>query len=162
MSFDPETLRRRILARRRSLTPDQIQSRSQLVCMRFLKFSGLSRDQWQGLKVGLYRALPSELGLTELERVFDVYGARLFFPRMLHASDPKRRDLEFVERPADADWQEGPYGVLEPRPGLPALNAEALDLVIVPGVAFGRQGERLGMGAGFYIDFSLASRGRLG
>ena len=44
----------------------------------------------------------------------------------------------------------GRFGVREPRPECPVIAFAALDLVLVPGVAFDPVGNRLGRGKGFY------------
>lgn len=64
-------------------------------------------------------------------------------------------DLEFYSI-ADrlADLAEGPYGILQPDIDRtkPFIKKE-IDLVIVPGVAFDKDGKRLGRGRGFYDRF---------
>ena len=51
-----------------------------------------------------------------------------------------------------AQLKKGPYGVYEPAIKK-AINLEDLDLVIVPGVAFDKRGNRLGRGKGCYDRF---------
>lgn len=47
----------------------------------------------------------------------------------------------------------GKYGVQEPRGDTPIVEPEDLDLIVVPGLGFGRDRTRLGRGGGFYDRF---------
>ena len=48
-----------------------------------------------------------------------------------------------------------PYGMLEPNTACPIFPTEHLQLIVVPGIAFDRNGYRLGYGKGFYDRFLM-------
>lgn len=47
----------------------------------------------------------------------------------------------------------GAFGILEPKPDAPCIEADKLDLVLVPMLAFDGSCNRLGWGAGYYDRF---------
>jgi 5-formyltetrahydrofolate cyclo-ligase len=49
----------------------------------------------------------------------------------------------------------GSFGISEPEPDAPELPVSAIDVMIVPGLAFDEQARRLGFGGGYY-DGALA------
>ena len=51
------------------------------------------------------------------------------------------------------DCQPGHFSVMEPKPGSPEVPAKKIDVLLVPGVVFDREGHRLGYGKGFYDRF---------
>lgn len=110
---------------------------------------------WHCRRIGLYLPQDGELDPRPLADRLARRNKQLFLP----AINPVRHGgklLEFVR------WQPGTSLLRPNRFGIPEpagcrTPAWSLDLVLLPLVAFDRQGNRLGMGGGFY-DRSFATR----
>ena len=134
-------LRRGLQARRRAV-PAERAAAAAAACTSLL----LAEPALRGAKrVGLYAALRDELPTRPLFEALGELGLERLLPRCTPG-----RHLEFVPV---ARWEElrpGRYGVSEPPPNAAPEALGPGDWVLVPGVAFDRQGWRLGRGAGYY------------
>ena len=137
-------LRRSILALRRGLPAAERAARSRLIWDRI---SRLACYQRADLVLG-YMAFDHEVLTDGLIRQAMASGKHIVLP--IVQADRQQLALYAIED-FDRDLTPGYRGILEPRPRRArAVAPEALDLALVPGVAFDLRGGRLGFGAGFY------------
>jgi 5-formyltetrahydrofolate cyclo-ligase len=95
--------------------------------------------------VALYAPLNTEVDPGEIARRLSGAGARIAYPRVL----PSGRILAFAACDPAALVQ-GPLGALEPPAGAREVDLDAIEAVVMPGVAFSVDGLRLGRGGGYY------------
>ncbi|MBA4501620.1 5-formyltetrahydrofolate cyclo-ligase [Marinobacterium marinum] len=159
MMQDRKTLRRHMRARRQALTPRQQRQASQAL-------SHIVRTQlWfrQARHVALYLPNDGEIDPSPLIALCRHLGKRLYLP-VLHPIRHNR--LWFTPYTADTPMRRNRYRILEPvLQGKPVRPAQALDLVLMPLVAFSADGGRMGMGGGYYdrtFAFKLQQHGLKG
>ena len=100
-----------------------------------------------------YAALPKEFSLDLLIPQVLETEKRVFLPK----SFSHNYSMEFYQLknhlPYEQQVVRGNYSIREPITGLSKYEDSAKTLVIVPGLAFTRTGQRLGRGKGFYDRF---------
>ena len=98
-------------------------------------------------------SLPEEVDTHRLIDEALKTGKRVVVPRC----QTETKALELYEIRDRKHLVPGVLGLLEPDPAVTKpVSAEEADLVLVPGVVFDRQGNRIGRGAGFYDRFLKA------
>lgn len=144
-------LRGELLRRRRAVDPAEREAAGAAVARSLLAMPQIGRAR----RIALYAALPDELPTRPIFEALERLGRPRLFPRIAGSAGDR---LEFA--PVDA-WDEllpGPLGVLAPPARRAALSLGPEDVALVPGVAFDREGRRLGRGGGHY-DRAFAAGG---
>lgn len=154
MAFPPATeegvrrekarVRRRCRARREALSPEESARLSEEICRRVAGLDAFRKAR----TVLLYAPIRAEADTGPLAREARRAGKRLLYPRVSEGG--KELELREVRDPV-RELRPGRFGVLEPDPGQAvAFSADEVGFMAVPGVAFDREGRRLGFGKGFY------------
>ena len=144
---EKQLIRDRMNDIRNSMSPDEVKTKSLQVEKNLLKMKEFSDAE----NVAFYLPIKNEVDVLEtILKTLDS-GKGAFVPVLRNGElIPSRlKSMDSLKK--------GTFGILEPEdPEL--VNPETLDLVVVPGVAFDREGNRLGRGRGFYDRFLKKTR----
>lgn len=139
-AMDKTLVRANCRRTREALTPAQVAASSAQVCAHLAAWPLFQSAQ----RVLTYMAFRNEIDLAALWAQFPA--KQWVIPRTVSRPEPR-----LVLHPYDpAHLVRHPFGMLEPGPDLPIVQATDLDLVLAPGLAYDRRGYRLGLGGGFY------------
>lgn len=145
-------LRKEIIAARMSQSDEEVAAKSARIAERVKQIPEFERA---GL-VMFYLDFRKEVATGELIKYCLENGKRVVIP----ITDTKNTRLIPSElRDFPGDLTSGTWGILEPKPDrVRPVDPSEIDFVIVPGVSFDMEGNRLGYGGGFYDRFLRLTR----
>lgn len=144
MGREKAALRGRFRGLRRCLDREALRRDSQIICARLLALPSLRAAQG----VFCYVSYGNEVETGPLLEALLSGGKTLLVPRCR-----ERGRMDCVPVTSLSQLRPGAYGILEPPPELPAAGKERVDFAVVPALACGEDGSRLGQGGGYYDRF---------
>jgi len=143
LTEDKRALRREMGARRVALPEDERRACSEAASARLLALPELAAAN--GLTVAGYVAVKGEIDPAPALKALAARGATVALPR-IGAESPLLRFARADAGPLVV----GLFHLPEPSASAPEVALDALDVVIVPGLAFDDRGRRIGFGGGYY------------
>lgn len=157
--MDKAKLRRAVIARRDAIDLDVRAAKSADICARLVELLG-RLDAAAPRIVAVYAAMGSEADPAAFAAAAAARGWRVAYPCMLSATDAVACGQRMCMRAVAADDASAAPFIAHPTRAFaatdidsnhfPIVPAEALDMIVVPLVAFDQTGARLGYGGGCY------------
>jgi 5-formyltetrahydrofolate cyclo-ligase len=136
------SLRETLSARRKALTPQVLDTRGLKVQARFL-----ATPYYENAKtIALYAPIRGEVPTRDILIAALADGKTVCYP----LSHVHGRILSFRAISSESELEPGRLGVREPTNAADLVAVEKIDLFVVPGLGFSRDGKRLGRGGGYY------------
>jgi 5-formyltetrahydrofolate cyclo-ligase len=105
--------------------------------------------------IAVYAPVRGEIDPAPAALALAARGARLVYPRVVASEMRLTFHAVSVGDGVPVGLRPGAFDILEPPASTPHVSLDAIDLFVVPGLAFDSTGARLGWGKGFY-DRTLA------
>lgn len=147
-----QSLREELTARRKAMTPELIDSRGLKVQARFLATPYYQKAR----TVALYAPIRGEVPTRDI-LIAALQDDKIVCYPLSHVHG---RILSFRAIKSESELEPGRLGVREPTNSSELIAVDQIDLFVVPGLGFSRDGKRLGRGGGYYDATLRAASGR--
>ena len=149
-NFAKSDIRKDILSKRNSLSEFEIINNSKIISLRVIA----TKEYQSSKSIGAYYPTGSEVKTFDIIKHSIDNKKDIGLPRVIDSTN-----IEFFKIIEDSfekiKFTKGKYGIFEN--SLSTTSIDQMDLLIIPGIAFDLQGNRIGYGKGYYDRF-LSSR----
>ncbi|MEW6040723.1 MAG: 5-formyltetrahydrofolate cyclo-ligase [Elusimicrobiota bacterium] len=146
--FQKKKIRLKIKKVLQAMSRDLRKSKSSKITDYVIKLNDFNHAK----NVMIFYPLKTEVDTKKIIKLSLKRQKRVLLPRVIRTKKSKKIIPQEV-KDLKKDITRGTYGIMEPAPVKRVFPYNKIDLVFVPGVAFDKQGYRLGHGAGYYDSF---------
>lgn len=137
---DKDALRRIIRAKKSAMPAADMRLLSRRITDRLLALPVIRSAR----TLMLYHSLPDEVSTLDAIETLAADGKTVLLPHVINKSDMEMRVYS-----GSKNLREGSFGIMEPQ-GKPFVCYDEICVIVVPGMAFDKAGNRLGRGKGYY------------
>jgi 5-formyltetrahydrofolate cyclo-ligase len=134
--------RKKFLLLRESLPGQESAQLSRNIQQKLISY--IKEEAFKVTSIGLYSPIKNEVGTSSLFEYFKEQGSKIYYPVVQKNS----KSLRYFRVTSESELNPGAFGVAEPLQDVE--EAHAIDLLVVPGLSFDLDGNRLGYGKGYY------------
>ena len=145
LQMEKEEIRRIILEKRSKLTKKKVETASKAI-IEIIKDLEAFRESRMILS---YMPYGQEVDLLPLNQFILDNEKRLCLPRVRSSTEMDCAEVESLSE----NMIISKFRIMEPSPELKPSDLDSIDFVLVPGLAFDREGNRIGHGKGYYDRF---------
>ena len=145
-----KNLRNRIKELKTNLTKEDIEKKSSIISSSLLELEAFEKAK----VIMCYLSFGNEVDTRQIIEECLKQGKQILVPLIIKNTDgtTHMEASELID--PDNDLEPRTMGILEPKESAIRIkNPKIIDLVVIPGLAFDRRGNRLGYGAGYYDYF---------
>ncbi|OGP06674.1 MAG: 5-formyltetrahydrofolate cyclo-ligase [Deltaproteobacteria bacterium GWC2_42_51] len=143
-------MRNDILQKRLKLPFEEVFRLSSIIQKKFWNL----REFKQAHQIALYASFKNEVLTDTILEYAITHGKEVFFPRVVRG----KKGLIFLKVTGKQDLVPGSYEIQEPIHN--KIEQDSFDIMVVPGIAFDKSGNRLGYGKGYYDKVLHSIKGK--
>lgn len=139
-----DSFRKKKLSLRDCLSPEEVTQKSKEITLKLLSLAEFQQAQ----NICFYAAAKREVATKAMIDYALVNRKKVILPQVRGSSLALALITDYEQ-----DLEQGSYCLPEPKSSCFSFSKEDLDLVIVPGIVFDQQGNRIGYGRGYFDRF---------